>query len=226
MTLKVTDESKRINLSTEKAAIVLAGGFSKRFGRDKGLLQLAGKPLIVHVLDNISALVDELLVVVGSRNQEKAYAPLLQSKAKILIDKLAIQNPIIGALTGFENTSSRYSLILACDTPFVSRQIIHFLLENCVNNDAAIPRWPNSYLEPLQAAYNTKSALTATIETMDKKNPDMLKMIARLKKVHFVSTLVLQKLDPRLMTFVNVNTPSDFKKAEQMLSAADARQNL
>ena len=95
MTLKVTEESKRINLSTEKAAIVLAGGFSKRFGQDKGLLQLASKPLIVHVLDNISALVDELLVVVGSRNQEKAYIPLLQSKVKILIDKLAIQNPII-----------------------------------------------------------------------------------------------------------------------------------
>ena len=49
----------------DRAAIILAGGFSSRFGQDKGLLQLARKPLVRHVLDAISPLVDEKIVVVS-----------------------------------------------------------------------------------------------------------------------------------------------------------------
>ena len=210
----------------EKTAIILAGGLSKRFGHDKGLLKLAGKPLIFHVLDNISTLVDELLVVVGSKNQEKAYTPILKAKAQILIDKYETQNPIIGALTGFESTLNRYSLILSCDTPFVSRKIVHFLLEECISNDAAIPRWPNNYLEPLQAVYNTKSALTATIQTLKEPNPDMLKMIARLKKVSYIASTTLTKMDPLLLSFFNINTPHDLRKAEDILSSKMKQQSL
>ncbi|PIU59963.1 molybdenum cofactor guanylyltransferase, partial [Candidatus Bathyarchaeota archaeon CG07_land_8_20_14_0_80_47_9] len=77
----------------KKSAIVLAGGLSNRFGHDKGLLQLAGKPLILHVLDKISTIVDEVLIVVGSARQAKAYA-ILNLNAKIVIDKYEIQSPL------------------------------------------------------------------------------------------------------------------------------------
>jgi len=46
--------------------VVLDGGFSKRLGRDKGLVELAGKPLVLHVLDRMSGVVNETLVVVSS----------------------------------------------------------------------------------------------------------------------------------------------------------------
>ncbi len=54
----------------EKAAIILAGGVSKRFGQDKGLLKLVNKPLFLHVLENVSPVVDEVLVVIGSKSQK------------------------------------------------------------------------------------------------------------------------------------------------------------
>ena len=205
----------------EKSAIVLAGGSSKRFGQDKGLLKLADKPLILHILDRVSTVVNEILVVVSSKSQEQAYTHFLKSKAKIVIDKYETQSPLVGALTGFESARSEYSLLLPCDTPFVSSQISSLLLELCVNNDAAIPRWPNSYLEPLQAAYCTKSVLTAANKALENKKMNMHSMIAYLKKVRYVSTLVLKQIDPKLMTFFNVNTPKDLRKAEYML--ADAR---
>ncbi|UCD97281.1 MAG: NTP transferase domain-containing protein, partial [Candidatus Bathyarchaeota archaeon] len=46
----------------EKTAIILAGGYSRRFGQDKGTLRLLGKPLIHHILDRISTVVDQTLV--------------------------------------------------------------------------------------------------------------------------------------------------------------------
>jgi molybdopterin-guanine dinucleotide biosynthesis protein A len=206
----------------EKSAVVLAGGFSKRFGQDKGLLELAGKPLILHILDKVSTVVDEVLVVVSSKSQEKAYTCFLKQKAKIVIDKYETQNPLVGALTGFEKAQGKYSLLLPCDTPFVSSQIASFLLELCVNKDAVIPRWPNGHIEPLQAVYYTKSALNVADKALEDKKQNMHSMIASLKKVRYVSTLVLKQIDPKLTTFFNINTPKDLRKAEHMLLDARA----
>jgi len=206
----------------EKSAVVLAGGFSKRFGQDKGLLKLAGKPLILHILDKVSTVVDEVLVVVSSKSQEKAYTCFLKQKAKIVIDKYETQNPLVGALTGFEKAQGKYSLLLPCDTPFVSSQIASFLLELCVNKDAVIPRWPNGHIEPLQAVYYTKSALNVANKAVEDKKQNMHSMIASLKKVQYVSTLVLKQIDPKLTTFFNINTPKDLRKAEHMLLDARA----
>jgi len=197
----------------EKSAVVLAGGFSKRFGQDKGLLKLAGKPLILHILDKVSTVVDEILVVVSSKSRQKAYKCFLKQKAKIVIDKYEMQNPLVGALTGFEKAQGKYSLLLPCDTPFISSQIVSFLLELCVNKDAVIPRWPNGHIEPLQAVYYTKSALNVANKALEDKKLNMRSMIASLKKVRYVSTLVLEQIDPKLMTFFNVNTPKDLRKA-------------
>ena len=206
----------------EKSAVVLAGGFSKRFGQDKGLLKLAGKPLILHILDKVSTVVDEVLVVVSSKSQEKTYTYFLKQNAKTVIDKYETKNPLVGALTGFEKAQGKYSLLLPCDTPFISSKIAAFLLELCVDKEAVIPRWPNGYIEPLQAVYYTKSALNVANKALQDKKQNMRSMIASLKKVCYVSTLVLKHIDPKLTTFFNINTPKDLRKAEQMLLDAHA----
>jgi len=44
-------------------------------------------------------------------------------------------------------------------------------------------------------------------------------MITRLRNVRYISTLVLQQLDPRLNTFFNINTQADLKRAETLLKS-------
>ena len=199
------------------SAIILAGGFSKRFGQDKCLIELAGKPLILHVLDKVSKIVNESLVVVSSEDQRDTYTSSVSSETKVIIDKYSPRSPVVGALTGFENASGEYSLLLPCDTPFVSKEIVSLLLDLCINRSAVIPRWPNRYIEPLHAVYHTKSALTASKTAYEEKKLDLRSMIANLRGVRYISTLVLQQLDPKLTTFFNVNTLGDLKKAESML---------
>ena len=203
-------------VSMEKAAIILAGGVSKRFGQDKGLLKLANKPLFLHVLENVSPVVDEILVVVGSKKQEKDYAHFVESNVKIVVDKYDTRTPLVGALSGFKNSFSEYSLVLPCDTPFVSSQIASLLLDLCVDKDAAIPRWPKMDLEPLQAAYYTETALAAATKALENNKRSMRSMIDGLEKVSYVSTIFLKQKDPELMTFFNINTPKDLRRAENM----------
>jgi molybdopterin-guanine dinucleotide biosynthesis protein A len=201
----------------QKSAVILAGGFSRRFGRDKGLVVLAGKPLILHVIDRVSKVVDEVLVVVSSEEQKNKFEAILEEKANLVVDKDDSQSPLVGAITGFETANAEYSLLLPCDTPLVSTQTVQFLLDMCTNRSAAIPRWPSGYIEPLQAVYRTESALTAAKTALKQGKMNMRSMIENLRGVRYVSTMVLEQLEPDLLTFFNVNTPQDLKKAESIL---------
>lgn len=198
----------------DKSAIILAGGFSSRFRKDKGLLPLANKPLIKHVSDIISNIVDEKIVVVSSKVQAEKFAKVVDPDVKVLIDASDVQSPLVGALTGFEETRGEYALLLPCDTPLVSKDVLLLLFELCINKTAAIPRWPNGYIEPLQAVYRTKPALEAAKNALSEGKLDIRSMVEKLRGIRYVSTLVLQQLDPTLRTFFNVNTPLDLKKAE------------
>jgi len=201
----------------KKSAIILAGGFSKRFGRDKGLVELADKPLILHVFNKISYIVDETVVVASSNAQREAFEHLLSRRVNVVVDESESQSPLIGALTGLKNTQGEYSLLLPCDTPFISNEIASLLLDLCINRNAVIPRWPNGYIEPLQAAYRTKQALVAAEKALKQSRLDLRSMIANLKGVRYVSTLVLQRMDAKLLTFFNINALEDLKRAESLL---------
>jgi len=200
-----------------RSAIILAGGASKRFGSEKGLVELAGKPLVLHVLEKISGIVDEKLVVVSSETQRTRFINAIGKSARIVVDKLEVRSPLVGAQTGFESARGEYSLLLPCDTPFLSSQIAAFLLDVCLKKAAAIPRWPNRDIEPLQAAYHTKSASKAAKKALNEGKLNLRSMIEKMRGVRYISTLILKELDPRLQTFFNINTPNDLKRAENIL---------
>lgn len=200
-----------------RTAIILAGGFSERFGQDKGLVQMAGKPLVLRVYERATKAVDEVIAVVSSTRQREAYSSLLPNGTRILVDIEDSQSPLIGALTGFADARGDHSILLPCDTPFISEEVVKLLFEISQRIDAAIPRWPNGYIEPLHAVYRTDSALTAAEEAIEKGGMRLLSMISLLKRVRYLSTEVIKKVDPDLITFLNINTPADLRNAERLI---------
>jgi molybdopterin-guanine dinucleotide biosynthesis protein A len=203
--------------AVDRSAIVLAGGFSTRFGQDKGVLELADKPLIKHVVDAVSSVVDEIVVVTNLQERVTKYAKITGSGVRFAVDVCESRSPLIGALTGFGAVHGKYSLLLPFDTPFVSCEVVSLLFELCANRAAVIPRWPNGHLEPLHAVYQTEQALEAAKSAVAEEKLTVRAMIEKLKGVRYVSTLVIQKLDPELHTFFNVNTPADLEKAMAMV---------
>lgn len=199
------------------SAIVLAGGVSSRLGEPKGLTILNGTPLILHVLNKLAAVATDVVIVVSSEDQRKRFAKVVNETARIVVDKRPIQTPLAGAQTGFETAHAEYALLLACDTPFLSPEVLGLLLEVSVGRNAAIPRWPNGNIEPLQAAYRVEAAVEAADEALNSEKLDMRSMLAHIGKIRYISTIVLRNLDPALRTFFNINTPNDLRVAEALI---------
>jgi len=207
----------------ESSAIILAGGFSTRFGQDKPLLDLGTQPLILHVLDRVSSVVDERIIVASTEEGKNRLQKVIKGEGNVVVDEVKIQTPLAGAYTGFNHAKNEYSLLLSCDTPFIKPEITQFLLETCVKKAASIPRWPQGHIEPLQAAYHTGYALVAAKAALEEGRLDMNSMITRMREVRFISTLVLEQLDPKLHTFFNINTQADLKSAELLLKTNQNR---
>ncbi|RJS93909.1 molybdenum cofactor guanylyltransferase [Candidatus Bathyarchaeota archaeon] len=206
----------------KRTGIILAGGAAERLGYDKGLIELNEKPLVLHVFDRIKDLVDEVIVVVSSAEQKKRYKEILPPEIIIHVDVKREKCPLIGALTGFAHANGTYSALLPCDTPFISKDVIELLFEASFKVDAVIPRWPNGYIEPLQAIYHTSSALSAAKEAVMEGRYRMQSMISLLRSVRYFSTIVLREFDSDLLTFFNVNRLIDLKRAERIIKFRDS----
>ncbi len=198
----------------DRSAVILAGGSAKRFdGNDKGLFQLEGKPLLNHVVDTVKGLVEEVIIVTSSQERADAYAKIVSTKAKFAIDKAKSQGPLMGAMTGFEAAQGEYCLLVPFDSPFISKEIVSFLFDLCIGKSAVVPRHPDQEIEPLHAVYNRAKALKAAEDVLAEGQLDMRSMVERLQGVRYVSTMVIEQLDPELKTFVNINAPLDLKRA-------------
>ena len=90
---------------------VLAGGKSSRMGRDKALLELAGKPLVLHAVTKLRRICSEVSIL-GSNSELEAYAPLVR-------DLHAGCGPMAGIEAALRSSKYDWNLILPVDVPFL-----------------------------------------------------------------------------------------------------------
>ncbi|MBS7619398.1 molybdenum cofactor guanylyltransferase [Candidatus Bathyarchaeota archaeon] len=201
--------------------IILAGGRSRRIDEDKGLKILAGEPLINHVMSRFSNFVDEIIVVLKSEIQKRAYSQVLENDARLLIDLDKGESPLVGALTGFKESNAAYAFLTGCDTPFISTAAIRLLLENVRGFDAATFQWPNGWIEPLTAAYRIEPSMRLAKAYYMQGELRLRKVLTSLPRLKILPVSMLQDFDPNLLTFFDLDTLEDFQKAEKILKGAE-----
>lgn len=203
----------------KRAAVILVGGHSSRFGSNKALQNLGGKPLIRHVVDRVLDVVDEVVVVAGRGQAKAEYYSVLPSLIRVVSDDLEGKNPLIGIVAGLRAAEAEYAAILACDIPFLSCRVLGLLFRRALGADAAIPRWNRRRIEPLQAVYCRTPTLRAALETLTPSDLSIEDMIVKLGQVVYVSIEdEIANIDRDLTTFFNINTREDLTIAEKMLA--------
>jgi molybdopterin-guanine dinucleotide biosynthesis protein A len=201
----------------ERTAIILAGGSSKGFPEDKGAMLLENKPLIRRVFNIVEPIVDEIIIVTNTQERADLYAKILPETAKFVIDCQESQGPLIGAITGFEAAQGKYSMLLPYDSPFVSEELAMLLFDLSIGKTATVPRNPDHEIEPLCSVYQTKPVLETALQVAAEGAVDLQTLVEKLRGVRYISTMVIEQIDPELRSFFSVNTPLDLKRAAVML---------
>jgi molybdopterin-guanine dinucleotide biosynthesis protein A len=211
-------KSEALVIQSKRGVIVLAGGASKRMGRDKTLLQVKGIPMIKRVVDAALKVSGEVIVVTGNKKMSKQISKIVGGDVVIVEDEKRGWGPLMGMLTGCKRAYAEYVVVVPCDAPFLNPKILMELFKRAEGHDAAIPRWPNGYLEPLHSVYRRRAVLDVAQELMKKDSRSIIRLIESLRDVVYVSVEELKLIDEKLLTFFNVNTPRDLLMAETMES--------
>jgi molybdopterin-guanine dinucleotide biosynthesis protein A len=190
-----------------KTAIILSGGKSSRFNFvDKSFAILGEKALIQHVIDGVSDVVDEIIIVL--RDDEKVER-IKDLHCKTAIDTVKGFGPVAGILTGLEISSTEYSIVFGCDMPYVNEKVIELLFDLVNGYNAVIPRWKNGFLEPLYAVYEREPMINATREAIKRNKRDVRYPISRLGSIRYTSAEEIIGIEPK--SFTNINMPEDLE---------------
>ncbi len=198
---------KRDNLSLA----IQAGGFSKRMGQDKALLEFNHQPLITYVANRGLLLTDDLFV---TTNQIESYRFI---NLPLYPDRLPLRGTLVGMHTALSVSTRPFVAVVGCDMPFFSPYLFAYeaqLLEES-GGDAVVPRSRDG-LEPLHAVYKRETCLAAVIKSLEM---DVLSLIGWLSllQVLEIAEDQIKLYDPNSRAFINLNTPEEFKKAEELL---------
>lgn len=178
---------------SELTGIILAGGRSRRMGREKGLVDFHGKPLIQYGIDLLSQFTDRILI--SSGNSE-----YLDFGLELVPDEIIGQGPAAGLAASLGISLTPWNLVLACDLPFLEPELISNLFNKAENTMGVIPIH-NGVYEPLAALYH-KDLLPVFEASVYSGNLALHKILATCKVQYFDTTPLIQKY-PHLFTNFN-----------------------
>lgn len=182
--------------------IILAGGKSHRYGKNKALAHIGGIPLIERVVRVIQPLFQDIIIVT---NTPKEYAYLRLPMYKDLIKGLG---PLGGIYTALTNIPGDSGFVVACDMPYLNRELIQYMIKTKGNFDVIVPRISGK-TEALHSLYG-KSCLPAIRKSIDCKKYQVVRFFPDVS-VRYIDEDEIRHFDRDLRSFLNVNSPQDLK---------------
>jgi molybdopterin-guanine dinucleotide biosynthesis protein A len=186
--------------------IILAGGRSSRYGRNKALVDLEGIPLIERVIGVMSSVFQRLILITNTPHE---YAHLQLPMYGDLIKGLG---PIGGIFTGLEVISDEAGFFVACDMPFLNRELVRYIVEVRDDFDAVVPRiqWK---IETLHTLYNRRG-LPFIKELIDSGEYQIIRFFDKIR-IRYLEEPEIRAFDPKLRSFLNINRPEEMLHASK-----------
>jgi len=198
--------------SIRVSGVIMAGGVSQRLGKDKALERIGGRTLIERVIDSLVPLTTEVLVVVAQPEQAAAFR--LPPSVRVVSDRYPGKGSLGGIFTGLDASTEPWSLVVACDMPFLNGELLRHLMGENSNVDAVVPLL-GGQPEPLHALYS--KACLAPMERMVRAGDLKIAPLFDAVRVRYVDEGTIDRIDPRHLSFFNINTQADLQEAMRLL---------
>lgn len=192
-------------------SVILAGGRSSRFGCSKAFEPVGGKSLIQWVVDRLTPLSKEILIVTA-RSGDFAYSP--SPMIKRVIDIYPGKGPLGGIYSGLVASLCSRAIVVACDMPFLSVALLDYMAQFIPAFDVVVPRM-KEMVEPLCAIYSKNCVVP--IQRLLERNELAIRELFAAVRVKYVDEDNIDKLDPGHLSFFNVNTRADLNRARRLV---------
>ena len=191
-------------MANDVGIIILAGGKSSRMGEDKGLMEVNQQPIIQYLLNTCESISTEIIIVTNNEDYKKFGYP-------IVTDRVSEIGPIGGLHAGLLASKYHYNIVLSCDVPLVSAEILSSLVaEARVGNDIVITRYMNQH-HPLIGLYSKQ--ILNLIETQIENKRYQLSQIYQSQNAK-----VLDLSHFPAKEFINLNTKNDIETFKKLMN--------
>jgi molybdenum cofactor guanylyltransferase len=196
-----------IKLTVEVTGAILAGGTSRRMGRDKTLLPVGDRALLARVYSVAEEIFPRLIIL------SSYHSPIEGMRAPIVKDVFPRKGAITGIVSALLYAETPYVFVLASDMPFIKREAIEYIMAAMSGEDVVVPKTAEGY-EPLHALYNRSciSPFLSAIERGRMKISDLFPLLS-VKAVEGKDIF----LSHGVSTFMNVNTEEDLSRARSLI---------
>jgi molybdenum cofactor guanylyltransferase len=196
---------------------VLAGGGSRRFGRDKALVEFDGEPLIARLWRVLKTATAAPVRIIGDGSKYS------QIGAECIADRWPGEGPLGGIITALEASDGSanqgsWNLIIGCDMPFLTSEWLRHITERAVASRAEIIVPESNYgLEPLCACWRASAGptLTRAFESGIRRVTEAMKQLS----MEVLDAADWKRFDNFDRLFWNMNTPADYDEAIRMMKA-------
>lgn len=178
--------------------VILAGGKNSRMGADKGLLVVNGKRIVERAIEAMKAEVDEIFIISNGNNYDYL-------GYKVYSDIIKDSGPMGGIFTALSYTETDKNFVVSCDMPFISKELVGFIVENSEGCEIAIPEHGEK-LEPLCAVYDRscRDGFEALLQRKELKLLDALRHF-KVKHIPIPEGFSIENC------FENINTPTEYE---------------
>lgn len=177
---------------------ILAGGLSSRYGKDKATEILNGLTFLDHLYNELS--IDfNTIISVGNKKYNDNY--------KYIEDEIKNIGPIEGIRQLLKNCTDEYMAIVSVDTPFIRREMIHYLQEFVSSDYDVYVYIDKGKIHPLCGIYSIK-VVDKIEEAIAANNYSVTRLISGLRTKYI--DINMSKFSPRLLS--NINKREDYEK--------------
>ena len=181
------------------SAAILAGGQASRFGGlDKSALVVDGRTIFDRQIAELSKIADEILWIGGATPRPGT---------RYVADRTAGHGPLGGLHTALAEARYEVTIVVACDMPYVSAELLAHLAALADAADAVVPRTERGY-HPLCAAY-TRAALGPVARRVAAGLLKMSDLMADVR-LRVVTAEEISLFGDRHRLLANVNTPAEY----------------
>ena len=188
--------------------VIQAGGKSTRMGgHPKALLELGGRRIIERVLDAVVPVVDDVLIVT---NTPELYAFL---EVPMVGDVYPDHGSLGGIFSGLAAAAGEAAFTVACDMPFLHREVARLVVARAGEGDVVIPR-VGDQLETMHAVYG-KACLPHIEARLREGRLKIVGFFDRVRVVEVDAAEVARHRAPEVV-FMNVNTSEELARARAL----------